>query len=431
MTTHEATTMYKHSKLKNGLTTYVVPMSGTQTVTVLVLVRAGSKYETKRINGLSHFLEHMFFKGTTNRPTPLAVVETLDRIGGEYNAFTDKERTGYYAKVDAKHLELAIEWVSDMLLNPLMKEEEIEREKGVIAQEIGMYYDMPMQHIGNVFEGLLYGDQPAGWDIAGTKELISALQKQDFIDYLNARYVANETFVIVAGNVTEAKVNKLVAQYFSPLKRGRAPSKPAVKESQKTPALAIEKKETDQTHFMIGVRTFDTYDKRRYAVSMLATILGSSMSSRLFMTLREEHGLAYYVSASPEHYSDTGYLAAHAGVPNNHVVQAVDIVMKEFDSIRKFKVKPEELQKAKDYLKGKSLIGLESSSAMANFVGDQALVHGKAEPIDTILKRFDAVTANDVQKVAQTIFKNNRLNLALIGPGGNEKELRKVLQFKD
>src|SRR3990167_5134237 len=164
---------YLHTKLPNGLTLYVAPMPSTQTVTVLVLVRAGSKYETKKINGLSHFLEHVFFKGTTNRPTPLAVAETLDRVGGEYNAFTDKERTGYYAKVDAKHLELAIDWVSDMLLHPLLKADDIEREKGVIAQEISMYYDTPTSYISDVFENLLYGDQPAGWDIAGTKEIIS------------------------------------------------------------------------------------------------------------------------------------------------------------------------------------------------------------------------------------------------------------------
>src|SRR3989338_3756523 len=282
---------FQRSKLKNGLTLYVVPTKGTETATVLVLVRAGSKYETKKSNGLSHFLEHMFFKGTTNRPSPLAVTETLDRVGGADNAFTDKERTGYYAKVDAKHVELAIDWVSDMLLRPLMKAEEIEREKGVIAQEISMYYDTPTSYISDVFENLLYGDQPAGWDIAGTKEIISTFTREDFMRYLGLRYVASETTVIVAGNVKPAPTKKLIQRYFGTLKTGRAPNKPKVQERQKQPGFKLYPKDTDQTHFLLGVRTFSAYDKRRYALSVLATILGGNMSSRLFMSLREKYGL--------------------------------------------------------------------------------------------------------------------------------------------
>src|SRR3989338_6070202 len=241
---------YPHTKLSNGLTLYIVPMPSTETATVLVLVRAGSKYETKRMNGLSHFLEHMFFKGTTNRPTPLAVAETLDRVGGEYNAFTDKERTGYYAKVDAKHLELAIDWVSDMLLNPLLKEEEIEKEKGVIAQEIGMYYDTPTSYIGDVFEQLLYGNQPAGWDIAGTKEIIAKFKRPDFLNYLSERYVANETFVIVAGNVKAQRAERLIQKYFTNFSRGGRAKKPDARERQTKIGFFLHHKDTDQTHLM-------------------------------------------------------------------------------------------------------------------------------------------------------------------------------------
>ena len=421
---------FRHTKLPNGLTLYTVPMPSTETVTVLVLVRAGSKYETKKINGLSHFLEHMFFKGTTNRPTPLAVAETLDRVGGEYNAFTDKERTGFYAKVDVKHLELAIDWVSDMLINPLLKEEEIEKEKGVISQEISMYYDTPTSYISDVFETLLYGDQPAGWDIAGTKEIISKFRKSDFIKYLAERYVARDTIVVVAGNINEIKTKKLISRYFSGLKPGRAPGKLKVREIQKNNGFKLFTKDTDQTHLELGVRAFDTYDKRRYALGILATILGGNMSSRLFMSLREEHGLAYYVATNAHHYTDTGYLATHAGVPNKDVDRAVSVIMQEYDTIRKFRVKPDELKKAKDYIKGKSVIGLESSSALAGFVGDQAMLYGRAKTINEILKRIEAVTASEIQSVAKMIFKENRLNLAVIGPGGSESKLKKVLKFK-
>ncbi|KKU48735.1 hypothetical protein A3H10_02800 [Candidatus Uhrbacteria bacterium RIFCSPLOWO2_12_FULL_46_10] len=420
---------YPHTKLSNGLTLYIVPMPSTETATVLVLVRAGSKYETKRMNGLSHFLEHMFFKGTTNRPTPLAVAETLDRVGGEYNAFTDKERTGYYAKVDAKHLELAIDWVSDMLLNPLLKEEEIEKEKGVIAQEISMYYDTPTSYISDVFENLLYGDQPAGWDIAGTKEIISKFTKPDFTKYLAERYVAKETIVVVTGNINETKTKKLISRYFPTLKTGRAPNKPKVHEQQKNIGFKLFAKDTDQTHLELGVRAFNTYDKRRYALGILATILGGNMSSRLFMSLREEHGLAYYVATRAHHYTDTGYLSTQAGVPNKDVDRAISVIMQEYDTVRKFRVKPDELKKAKDYIKGKSVIGLESSSALAGFVGDQAMLYGRALAIDEILKRVEAVTVSEVQSVAKTIFKANRLNLAVIGPKGEEAKLKRNLKF--
>lgn len=421
--------MYKHSTLKNGLQLYIVPMKSTATATVLVLVRAGSKYEVKRINGMSHFLEHMFFKGTTKRPSPMAVVETLDRVGGEYNAFTDKEHTGYYAKVDTRHLELAVDWVSDMLLNPLMDATEIEREKGVVAQEMSMYQDTPTSYMSDVFESLLYGNQPAGWEVLGSKEIISKFKREDFLNYLDERYVANETFIVIAGNVQEKKVKKLVSTYFGSFKSGRAPRKLKAKESQKSPGLKIHHKKTDQTHIQIGVRGLHAYDKRRYALSMLATILGGGMSSRMFMSVREKHGLAYYVSTRSDNYTDTGYLSTRAGVPNKDLIKAVSLILSEYKKIRDIKVGGDELKKAKDYIKGKVLIGLESSDAQASFVADQAILHGKAEPADVLLKKFDAVTAADIQRVAKTIFRNDRLNLAVIGPKGQEAALKKVLKF--
>jgi predicted Zn-dependent peptidase len=421
--------MFHHKTLANGLQLYVVPMPSTQTATVLVLVKAGSKYETKKINGLSHFLEHMFFKGTTNRPTPLEITETLDRVGGEYNAFTDKERTGYWAKVDARHTELAIDLVADMLINPLLKEDEIEREKGVIHQEISMYYDNPMSHIGTIFEELLYGDQPAGWDIAGTKQIVSNLKKEDFVSYMNDRYVANGTYVVVAGNVKVPKIEKLVSRYFTPLKRGKSSPKKKAHEKQSKPALLLSPKDTDQTHFQIGVRTFNQFDKRRYALGILANILGGNMSSRLFMSLREKHGLAYYVSTRPEYYSDTGYLVTQAGVPNKDIVKAIKVVMDEYEKIKNFKISAEELAKAKDYIRGKTLIGLESSNAMASFVADQALSYGQVKTSEQILKRIAEVTVEDVHKVSKTVFQNNRLNLAIIGPSGKKAQLQKALKF--
>jgi len=421
---------YRNLHLKNGLTVYVVPMPGTATATVLVLVRAGSKYETKHTNGLSHFLEHMFFKGTKKRPTAKDVSEVLDGVGGEYNAFTDKERTGYYAKVDVTHLELAIDWVSDMLLNSLMDKDEMEREKGVIQQELSMYYDTPTSHIDDVFESLLYGDQPAGWDIGGTKQTVANVKRADLISYFSKRYLANETTIVVAGNIQVKQTEKLIEKYFKGLRHGKAPNKKPVHESQKQPALKIEDKKTDQTHLMLGVRAFDVYDKRRHALGLLSVILGGNMSSRLFSSLREKYGLAYYVSTRSQLYSDTGYLVTSAGVPNDKIVESVSVIMAEYESILKNGIDENELKKAKDFIKGKTLIGLESSNSMAGFVGEQAMTFKKAVDAKELLKKVNAVTVRDINKIAETIFKNNRLNLALIGPKGKEKELKSVLKFK-
>lgn len=418
-----------HRRLKNGLNLYVVPMTGTATCTVLVLFHAGSKYENKRTNGLSHFLEHMFFKGTIRRPTPLAVTEVLDKVGGEFNAFTSKEYTGYYAKVDKTHLKTAVDWVSDMLLNPLMKAEEIEREKTVIHQEISMIKDTPMRNIDDVFEEHLYGDQPAGWDIAGSPTTVSNCTRRDLLSYFTKRYVAGQSTVIIAGNVQEGLALRLATKYFSGFRKGTAPKKQKVKEAQTRPALVVKHKETDQSHLMIGVRTFDCHDQRRIPLGVMATILGGYMSSRMFMSLREKHGLAYYVSCDTEHYSDSGYLAARAGVPNTDVVKAVQILMAEFTQMRDERVSADELSKAKEYIKGKTLMGLESSSAMANFVGSQIIHYKKAKDLEEIFKKIDAVSAKQINAVARDIFKNNGLNLAVIGPKGQEASLKKVLRF--
>jgi predicted Zn-dependent peptidase len=418
-----------HKKLKNGLKVYVAPMKGTATATVLVLFGVGSKYENKRTNGLSHFLEHMFFKGTTKRPTPQEVVEVIDKVGGEFNAFTGKEYTGYYAKVDKTHLETAVDWVSDMLLNPIMDKTEIEREKIVIHQEISMIKDTPMRNIYDVFEENLYGDQPAGWDIAGSPQTVSNCTRKDLLNYFHKHYTSAQSTVIIAGNVNEKKAEDLIEKYFANFKRGKKSTKPAVKESQKSPTLFVKLKDTDQSHLMLGVRAFDAFDKRRTALSVMATILGGYMSSRLFMELRERHGLAYYVTCEAEHYTDSGYLAVRAGVPNKDVVKAVGIIMSELRKVKDEGVTEDELKKAKEYIKGKSLMGLESSSAMANFIGDRVLMYGKPVTVEELFAKLEKVTAIQIQELANELFVNKTLNLTIIGPKGKEKELRKVLKF--
>lgn len=408
--------MYKKTTLKNGLRIITIPMKNTKTVTVLVVVGAGSKYERKETKGLSHFLEHMFFKGTQKRPTTLKVAETLDKIGGAYNAFTGKEFTGFWAKVEKSHLDLALDWVSDIFLNSKLEAREIKREKGVIIEEINMYLDMPMKYIEDLFEKLLYGDQPAGWMLAGEKENILKLQRKHFIEYLKNHYSALNTIVCLAGNFNQREINEKIKKYFK--KITKAPPQPKLKviELQVQPRILIHFKKTDQTHLCLGVRGYNLSQPQMYVQELIAVILGGSMSSRLWISVRERKGLAYYVRTSSELYTDSGYLVTQAGIPHKNVNQVISLILKEYKNIRQNKVPKVELKKAKDYLKGNLTLSLELSDAQASFYTGQELLTGKILTPKEKFARIDKVTANDVQKAAKEIFQPEKLNLALIGP---------------
>src|SRR3989338_15765 len=246
--------VFKHQlyKFDSGLRLVTIPMPATRTATVLVLVGTGSKYETKQINGISHFLEHMMFKGTTKRPDKMDIARELDSIGAEYNAFTSKEYTGYYAKASAKKLDTTTDVVFDIFLNSKLREEDIAVEKGVIVEEINMYRDLPQRYVGELFEKLLYGDQPAGWEIAGEKEVVVGLKRDKFVDYFNSHYVAENTIVAVAGNVEPEEVKKKVENYFKTIRHGKTIGKLVVNEKQEKPELVVSYKKTDQTHFILG-----------------------------------------------------------------------------------------------------------------------------------------------------------------------------------
>lgn len=409
--------------LPSGLRLIVQPMAGTKTVTVLVTVATGSKYETRKENGLSHFLEHMMFKGTAKRPTALAISETLDAVGGEYNAFTGKEETSYYAKVAAGHFDLALDVLSDMLLNSKLAAEEIEREKGVIAEEINMYQDTPMRYASDLFEQLLYGDTPAGRDIAGTKASVRALTRADFIDYWQRQYTALNTVVTVAGACDVKRAQAAVVRAFQPLLKTRPKAKPRVKERQAKPGLLLKPKETDQMHLRLGVRTFPVTSALRPTLAVLSAVLGGGMSSRLFISVRERQGLAYYVYTENEFFTDHGYLSAQAGVRRDKLADAVKSIGAEFRRLRDQTVRVAELTKAKEYIKGKALLGLESSDQLANFLAHQEALTGHIQTMDEYLSSIDKVTGRGIKEAAAAIFRPEKLNLAVIGPVKNEQPL--------
>lgn len=422
---------YKKTALENGLRVVVVPVKNANSITVLVLVGTGSKYETKDINGISHFLEHMFFKGTKKRPDTLRISETLDKIGGEYNAFTSKEVTGFWAKVDKKHADVALDWISDIFLNSKFEEQEIQREKGVIIEELNMYLDTPMAFVSELFEDLLYGDQPAGWRIVGEKQNIEAFNRKKILDYFSGHYSSKNTVVCVAGDVDSSQMQKKIDRYFIKAEKKDSPEKEAVKESQKQPEVLIHNKKTDQTHFCLGVRAYDMFDPRRFAVSLMAVILGGNMSSRLFISVRERNGLAYYVHTSFEATSDAGYLVTQAGIRNNFLEKSAGLILKEYNDLKNKKILAEELQKAKDYLRGKMALSLDATEARASFYGMQEVMGKEILTPEQKLEMVDKVSVNDINKVAKEIFLPQKLNLAVIGPIDESKkqEFKNILKI--
>ncbi len=420
---------FKKTILENGLRIITVPMD-TPTVTVLVLVEAGSKYETKGINGLSHFLEHMCFKGTKKRPTALKISSELDGIGSQNNAFTSQEYTGYYAKAAKKHFEKILDIVSDIYINPIFDAKEVEKEKGVIIDEINMYEDMPNRHVHDLFGGLLYGDQPAGWNVAGTKEIIRSLNREDFIAYRKKHYVAKGTIVVVAGNIDEDKAVKLIEEKFKDISTDEKHSKLKVVELQTKPQILLKHKETDQTHLVIGFRSFDIFSKWKPVLTVLATILGGGMSSRLFEKLRNEMGVGYYVSAGSDLSTDHGSFAVWTGVANARIEEVIKAIIEEFERLTKEKVSEEELAKVREYLIGNMYLGLESSDSIANFYGGQEVITGKMKKPEEFAKEISSVTAEEIITLAKQIFVNNGLNMAMIGPFKDSVKFEKIFRLE-
>lgn len=416
-------------KFPNGLRLLMVPIRGQETATALVLVETGSKYETKDKNGISHFLEHMCFKGTESRPSQQVIAEELDGLGAEFNAFTGHEYTGYYAKVAAPYLPRVLDLLTDIYSHSLFKQEDIDQEKGAIVGEIDMYEDMPMRKVHDLFMRTVYGDQPAGWEIAGPKSLVTTFTREDFLAYRKAHYVPGATTVVVAGKFDAKKVERAVGETLGKLAKGKKIGKIAVDDRQVAPRVLLEHKESDQTHLVIGVRTHAIGHPSYYPLAVLAGILGSGMSSRLFQKVRTEMGLGYYVRAGSDNWTDHGLLSASAGVVNERAEEAVAAIIAEFKRLTEEPVSREELKKTKDMLAGRLLLGLESSDEWTEFYGFQEVLKRKLSTPEEVIAKMEKVTAKDVQKIAREIFVTKRMNLALIGPWKEEERFLRLLSL--
>lgn len=408
---------FNRTVLPNGLRVLTIPMPAFESATVMVMVGSGSRYETRQNSGISHFLEHMAFKGTQKRPNALDISTIIDGIGGEFNAFTGKETTGYYIKSVADKIEISMDVLSDMLMCSKFDATEIEKEKGVILEEINLYEDTPSRKIGDVYEKLLYKDTPMGWDVLGEKDILRKIQREDFLTYLSRLYSAQNITVVVAGGINSQKTEDLVNKYFGEMSKFDTLRYKKVVEKQEKPELLIKQKKTEQVHVALGVRTVPLEHADRYPLEVLAAILGGGMSSRLFHEVREKRGLAYYVRSSADHYQDCGSLVSMAGVDPKRVKEAITVILEEHKKIKDkgLRIKDEEMKKAKEYLKGHLVLELEDSRSVAGFYATQELLERKIDNPDEAMKKIDSVTAEQIENAARKYFVNKGLNLAIIG----------------
>ena len=406
---------FERSTLSNGTRVLTAAMDHAQSVSCFVMFAAGSRYERREESGIAHFAEHMFFKGTEKRPTAKDISAEVDGIGGEFNAFTSKEYTGYYIKCAAEHRSLALDVLADQLLNSKFDAEEVEREKGVIIEELNMYVDTPRDHVDSVYDHLLFGDQPLGWDIIGTKETVRAAGRQTFLDYLGAWYAPRRIVVGAAGAVNGEFLAE-VESHFGSLD-DRATGEPApVEVKQDGARVSLETRDSDQAHLRLGVRGLPTDHPDRYVMQVLSAILGGGMSSRLFIEVRERQGLAYYVFCHHSAYHDAGTLFSQAGVDIERIDLAVSTIVGEFAKLASEPVEDDELRRTKNFLKGRLVLQLEDPRGLLGFGLRREVLEGRLVEPEEVLERIEAVTAADIQRLAGEIIRENGLNFGLVGP---------------
>lgn len=427
---------YTKDVLASGLTVIRVPVPAVKSVTVLALVNVGSRYEEPRLWGISHFLEHMVFKGTEKYPDSQTLTAAVDEIGAKFNAFTSKEYTGYYVKAASKGVDLALDVVSDMLLTAKLRQEDIDREKGVIIEEINMYADMPASHIANLFEQMVYAENTLGHDIIGNKTTVSAFTSQDFKDHLQKWYGNRNIVLILSGDedvVQQPEILDKVDQLFKKGDSGQREFTKAADHLGSQPLtekrLLVEFRQSEQAHFVLGFPALKRADARRPALSLLNVLLGSNMSSRLFSEVREKRGLCYYIHSDVDFYHDIGLFGAAAGVDPKRVEEAVTVTLQEFYALGEGTkpVTASELKRAKDYITGKFVLDLEDSESIAQYFGMKQLLLGQVETPDELLQKYMAVTLEEVNALAREIIVKGTVRFAIIGPFQDPAVFEKII----
>lgn len=418
--------MYSVEKLASGLPVLTAPSEGVESVTVMVFAGAGSRYERQKERGISHFLEHMFFKGGKHYPTTKDVSAAIEGVGGDFNAFTGKEYAGYYVKVAASHLDLACDVLSDMLLHAKFPDSEIEKESGVIIEEERMYQDTPMYRAGWDFEQLLYGDHPLGWDTIGTEEVIRSVRHGDFIKHRDALYTPDNLVLTFAGNVEQDRAHSLAEKFFAPVRGKKDRKFVPFLDFGKTPVY-LRTKKTEQAHLVLGVPGVGALDPDHFVHKLLAIILGGNMSSRMFLNIREAKGLCYYIGTEVDSYLDAGSLSTRAGVDQSRLVEAIELIIHEYDVCASKGVTTDELTRAKDYLTGRITLSLEDTEERAHFYGKQQLLYPKVRDIPEYFREIAKVTKKQVDALAKRLLKHEALRLVVIGQEENKGKLEELI----
>jgi len=419
---------YQLTNFDNGLKVLTAPVKGTRATTIMFMFGVGSRFESPELNGISHFLEHMYFKGTEKRPTTLDISKELDSVGAGFNAYTGEEATGYFVRVSSEHFDLGLDILTDMLFNSKFDEKEIEREKGVIIEEINMYNDDPRAKVEDVAKELVYPAHPLGRNIAGSKETVSSFKRDDFIKYRETHYQPSNCVIVVAGGGEPEKWLAEIKKRFENLPDQKTPVFEKVVETQDKPMLALEYKKTDQAHFILAFRAINRKDPRRPINNVLTNLMGQMMSSRLFIEIRERRGLCYYINANVAEYHDVGAWYVSAGVDLNRIEEAITVILEEIKKLKDAEVTDEELLRAKENLKGHMFLSLEESMNVASLLAEQQLFLGEIKDPDILAQEIDAVTKEDIQKFAQEFFIKETLNLAVIGPFKDKQKFNKIIE---
>ena len=421
-----AVAIFERTTLGNGIRVVTAPFPQVGSVSCFMMLAAGSRYETPGSKGIAHFAEHMFFKGTERRPTARTISTEIDAIGGEFNAFTGKELTGYYVRCGSETRDIALDVLADMLLHSRFDEAEITKEKGVILEEMNVYLDTPQRYVGNVYDRLLYADQPLGWDIIGTRETVEGATRETFTSYLDKWYLPERMVVGIAGRIgdgLEERLEELLGGIES-RDTGQAPDVELPPDS--SPVL-LHTKASEQAHLILGVRAYPIGHPNRYALQLLAVVLGGGMSSRLFTEVRERRGLGYYVHAGNTAYTDAGTFYSSAGVDVERVDEAITTILGEMRKMASDPVPADELEKARGYAKGRFVLRLESPQGTIQYGLRREVLEGEIEDPDELLRQLDLVTVEDVQRVARDLFEDKRLYLALVGPFDDPSRFEKLL----
>lgn len=422
---------YSRKTLKNGLNLFLVNIPDARSVVFTIFVKVGSRYERKGEEGVAHFLEHVFFKGSQNYPSPTAITTLIDAIGGDFNAATSKETTEFYIHAEKHHFDLIFDVLTDMVQNPLFSEEELEKEKGVVIEEINLYQDNPGAQVESDLEGVMWPHAALGKEIIGTKKSIEALTRANVFDFKERFYLPNNIILGISGAFDEKHVLRRVQKMWGHLKPGKIPAYSSAKDGQRKPEVLVQHRTTKQAHLALGFKSFPHGHKNNPAVMLLGSILGGNMSSRLFVNIREQKGLAYSVRASNSAYFDTGNFTVHAGLKVEKTLDALRAILAELRRVKTDLVTPVELSRAKDYLKGRVALALEDNQEKLNWVLERFAFTGKIKLPEDLFKALDKVTAKDLHRVANEIFRNEKMSLALIGPFKNRKDFVKEFYLKE